>query len=121
MRHLQVTIFVPALLSCLLYSNGVAAQSSQLKNKVSLVQAESLAVDLKQGMTLEEVEKLLGKPKRTALKASAYGATPDSSQGILQWTYTWSSATQSDHSLQVMFASKSPERWIVNSWDWAGY
>ncbi len=118
MKPLHIKILLPAMLSCLLlYSAGTAAQSAHPK-ALTLNQTERLAVDLKQGMTLEEVEKLLGKPKRTALKAQGYG---ESSQGSLQWTYTWSSPSQSDHSLQVVFAGKSPERWLVNSWDWTGY
>jgi hypothetical protein len=120
MRRLHITIFLPAMLSCLLYSTGTAAQSAHLKGKLTLSQAERLAVDLKQGMTLEEVEKLLGKPNRTALRTGGYRTTPEASQNTLQWTYSWPNLG-SEHSLQVVFVSKSPERWIVNSWDWTGY
>ena len=102
-----------ASLSCLAYGPLVLAQTP-LK---SLAQAERLAVDLKQGMTLEEVQKLLGKPRRTALK-QAYGGAPE---GSLQWTYSWSSPSQSERNLQVVFATKSPEDWRVNGWDWTGY
>ena len=117
MKPLHVKIFLPAMLSCLLYSAGTVAQAAYPK-ALTLTQTEQRAVDLKQGMTLEEVEKLLGKPKRTALRAQVGSHEP---QGSLQWTYTWSSPSQSDRSLQVVFASKSPEQWVVNSWDWAGY
>jgi hypothetical protein len=48
---------------------------------IRVVQAERNAIELKQGMKLEEVEKLLGKPKR----ASA----GEPSQGTLQWSYVW--------------------------------
>ena len=34
----------------------------------SVARAERAAVDLKQGMTLDEVRQLLGKPRRTAAK-----------------------------------------------------
>jgi hypothetical protein len=114
----SMKFFIPAVLSCLLYSAGLAAQSGQPKG---LLQAERLAVELKQGMTLEEVEKLLGKPKRTSLKADAYSGSRDTSPGTLQWTYTWQGASQPERSLQVVFANKVPERWLVNSWDWSGY
>ena len=76
-----------------------------------------MAVDLKQGMTLEEVQKLLGKPRRTALRSS--GGAP--TEGSLQWTYSWSSTGHSEKSLQVVFAAKTPERWTVTSWDWSSY
>jgi len=105
-------ILVPALLSCLFYSAAPAAQGEK---SLSLPQAERLAVDLKQGMSLEEVQKLLGKPRRTSMKADALTA------GVLRWTYSWPSTTQADRTLQVVFASKSPERWQVNSWDWTAY
>ena len=119
MKPLHVKIFLSAMLSCLLYSAGTAAQSAYPK-ALTLTQIERLAVDLKQGMTLEEVEQLLGKPKRTALKAQGYGGLHES-QSSLQWTYTWSSPSQSDRSLQVLFAGNTPERWLVNSWEWIGY
>ncbi len=76
MKPLHIKIFLPAMLSCLLYSAGTTAQG--------------------------------------------YGGSPES-QGSLQWTYTWSSPSQSDRSLQVVFASKSPERWLVSCWDWTVY
>jgi hypothetical protein len=117
MKPLHIRIFLPAMLSCLLYSAGTVAQAVYPK-ALTLTQAEQRAVDLKQGMTLEEVEKLLGKPKRTALRTQV---GLHESQGSLQWTYTWSSPSQSDRGLQVVFASKAPERWLVNSWDWTGF
>jgi len=117
MKPLHIKIFLPAMLSCLLYSAGTVAQAAYPK-ALTLTQTERRAVDLKQGMTLEEVENLLGNPKRTALRAQV---GLHESQGSLQWTYTWSSPSQSDRSLQVVFASKAPERWLVNSWDWTGY
>ena len=57
------------LLPCLRENPG--AQASRPGANPSLAQAERNAVELKQGMTLEEVQKLLGKPKRTALRSSA--------------------------------------------------
>src|SRR5437868_15455528 len=112
---------LPVVLGCLLYSAGVLAEPANPKAGMSLAQAERLAVDLKQGMSAEEVEKLLGRPRRTALKGQGYGGTSDTLPGNLQWTYSWASPTHSDRNLQIVFASKSPERWLVNGWDWTGH
>ena len=111
-------VLLPALLSCLSYGTAVAAPA---EDKMTSAQAERRAVELKQGMTPDDVEKLLGKPKRTALKTSGYGGTADPSRGTLQWTYNWSGASQSERSLQVTFIGKSPEQWLVNGWDWSSY
>jgi hypothetical protein len=108
---------VSAALSCLLLGTAAAAPA---EDKLTYVQAERRAVDLKQGMTLDEVQKLLGKPRRTALK-STLGYSAADSQGTLQWIYTWTSTSQAERNLQVTFASKSPEAWLVNGWDWSGY
>ena len=51
------------------------------------------AVDLKHGMTLQEVQELRGKPKRTALKALSHESTPELWHG----------------------------RWLVQGWDWTGH
>jgi hypothetical protein len=82
---------------------------------LSLSQAEHMSGDLRQGMTSAEVEKLLGRPRRTALKND--GAP---SKGTLQWTYTWANPS-GPGSLRVEFTSKSPDEWTVNSWEWASY
>ena len=82
--------------------------------------AERNAVELRQGMTPEEVQKLLGKPRRTALRADYAGAAP---QGMLQWTYVWgggAGASSSERTLQVDFAGKGAGQWTVNSWAWPG-
>lgn len=110
-----------AILSCLPYSAGTAAQGAQARDRLSLAQAERIAVDLRRGMTLEEVQKLLGKPRRTALKPPGFGGTSESQQGSLQWTYTWTGPSQSERNLLVTFAGKAPEQWLVNGWDWTGY
>jgi hypothetical protein len=85
------------------------------------VKAERNAVDLRQGMKLEEVENLLGKPKRTTLKHTGSSvlsnSTSEASQGTLQWTYVWAP----ERTLHVMFAAKTPDQWYVNSWDWSTY
>ncbi len=87
---------------------------------MTLTSAEHLAIELRQGMSSAEVEKLLGKPKRTALKQGSSSGV-DASNGSLQWTYTWASATQRDDSLQVVFARKSSGEWLVESWGWNAF
>lgn len=122
MRWTPASLLIRAILCCVLCGAAIAAQAQLLKQKPTLAQAERLAVDLKQGMTLQEVENLLGKPRRTALRTLSHASTPELWQSALQWTYAWPGPSQSDWTLQVVFASsKSPERWLVQSWDWTGY
>ena len=88
----------------------------------SLAQAERNAVDLKQGMTPDEVQQLLGKPRRTALRSTGPANAPW--QGTLQWTYVWTggaSSVSSERSLSIEFAAKSAEQWYVNGWGWSNY
>jgi hypothetical protein len=113
MRRLPTLVFLAALLPSLAWIAPAGAQAPRPGANPGLAQAERNAVELKQGMTLEEVQKLLGKPKRTALRSSA----GEPWQGTLQWTYAWTS----ERTLQVVFAAKSPEQWYVNSWDWTSY
>ena len=116
--HLQLLSSIVAGLVC---STAIAAQPAPSKERLTLGQAERLAIDLQQGMALQEVERLLGKPKRTALRTLGYSGPVGSSQDTLQWTYSWSAPAQSDRTLQVVFAGKSPDGWLVHSWDWNGY
>src|ERR1051326_2174596 len=109
-------ILVPAVLACLLYSGAPAAQGEKA---LSLPQAERRAVDLKKGMTLEEVQQLLGKPKRTSLRADPQVAAGEAAVDMLRWTYSWSGASHPERTLQVVFASPFPDRWLVKSWDWS--
>jgi hypothetical protein len=98
------------------------AQASRTGDAPSLGQAERKAVELKQGMTPEEVQKLLGKPRRTALRAD--GGSAQSGQGMLQWTYVWggaSASTSSERMLHVDFIAKSAGQWTVNGWAWPAY
>ena len=120
MPRFPLKIVLPALLCGLLYSAPPAAEPGAEK-ALRLPQAERLAVELRQGMTLQEVQKLLGKPRRTAMKADGYGGSREGSSGTLQWTYSWPSPSQSERTLQVTFASNAPEHWLVSSWDWGGY
>jgi predicted phage gp36 major capsid-like protein len=109
-------LLLAALWAPLAWIAPAGAQTSRPGVNASFAQAERNSVDLKQGMTLEEVQKLLGKPKRTALRNTGSSAA-EPWQGTLQWTYAWSS----ERTLQVVFAAKTPEQWYVNSWDWSNY
>jgi hypothetical protein len=71
-------------------------------------------------MSAEEVQKLLGAPRRTALKTNGNAATTPW-QGTLQWTYSWPGAASSQGSLNVVFAATAPDKWYVNSWEWSSY
>ena len=105
MRPLPILVLLAALLPAL-----ANAQSSTPGATSKRAQAERNAVDLKQGMTVEEVQKLLGKPQRTALRSNG-----------LQWTYVWSSAglsSSSERTLSVEFAAKAADQWLVNGWGW---
>jgi hypothetical protein len=83
-------------------------------------QAERNAVELKQGMTPQEVRELLGKPRRTALKRSGPADAPG--QSTLQWVYVWTAASRyTERSLSIDFSAKGAEDWTVNSWDWSIY
>lgn len=116
MKPLRAVVVLAALAAPLAWLAPAGAQAPRSGGHPSVAQAERNAVDLKQGMKLEEVEKLLGKPKRTALKSTG-GSASDPSPGTLQWTYVWAP----ERTLHVSFAAKTPEQWYVNSWDWSNY
>lgn len=108
---LAATLSLPCGLSA-------AAEPSRADKTQSLAQAERNSVGLKQGMSSGDVQKLLGKPRRTALKSDGTGAN---AQRSLQWTYSWSGTSSSGGSLRVDFSAKTPDDWTVTSWDWATY
>ena len=116
-------LFVVALLGALPLALGLSAPASAQTPRpvagLSAAQAERKSVELKQGMSAEEVEKLLGKPRRTALKSSPAASAPG--QGTLQWTYSWPGTYSTRGSLNVVFGAATPEQWRVNSWEWSGY
>jgi hypothetical protein len=119
MRTFLIPILFAALLPAVLWPSVAGAQSSRAAAAgLSSVQTERNAVDLKQGMSVEEVQRLLGKPRRTALKSN--GSPTAASQGTLLWTYQWPSGS-SPAILHVEFAPKAAEGWFVNSWEWANY
>jgi hypothetical protein len=125
MRRLPAVVFLAALLMSLAWISPAGAQPTDPAAKLSLAQAEGMATGLKQGMSAEEVQTLLGKPRRTALRNNAFSANAPG-QGTLQWTYTWTAgpgpgSSSSVGSLNVVFAAKTPEQWYVNSWEWLTY
>jgi hypothetical protein len=117
---LPAVVVVAALLPPLAWLLPAGAQAPRPAPAMSLPQAERNAVELKQGMSLDEVQKLLGKPRRTALKNTG-SAAGQPWQGTLHWTYNWGSASASEGHLQVVFAAKEPEKWFVDSWQWGSY
>jgi hypothetical protein len=118
MRRLPTLFLLAALLPSLAWPQAPAPGAAPNR-----AQAERNAVDLKQGMTPDEVQQLLGKPRRTALRG---GGGPGSApwQGTLQWTYVWTAAAPSsstERSLQIDFAAKAADQWSVNGWGWSNY
>jgi outer membrane protein assembly factor BamE (lipoprotein component of BamABCDE complex) len=115
MRFLLLVLLVAVLVAASGWFAPAGAQAKRPGAAASGAVAERAAVDLRQGMTLAEVQQLLGKPWRTAL-------TNDGSLGRLRWTYTWpSSASASERNLNVEFAAKAPEQWTVSGWSWSTY
>lgn len=118
MKQIAFVVWL-AMLPTFLWSSPAGAQVAHPIAVLSLTQAERAAVDLKQGMSPEEVEKLLGRPQRTALKGN--GTFPNAaSQGTLQWTYSWSGSSAPGN-LRIEFVAKTPDQWYVNGWDWGTY
>ena len=120
MRRLPSLVFLAALLPSLACVSPALAQAARTAPALSLAQAERNAVSLKQGMSVEEVQTLLGKPRRTALKDTGRSAA-EPWRGTLHWTYTWAGSTSSEGNLQVVFAAKTAEQWYVSSWEWSTY
>jgi hypothetical protein len=116
MRPLTTLAFLAALFPSLACAAPAGAEASRPLENLSLAQAERQAADLKQGMSVEDVQALLGKPRRTALKSSGANAP-----GTLQWTYNWAGASSTPGSLRIDFVSKTPNAWYVNSWEWSNY
>jgi len=117
-RRLFVLVFLVSLSLSPGLSPPVAAQTPRSVPGLNAAQAERKSVELRQGMSSEEVEKLLGKPRRTALKT---GASTSTTGGTLQWTYSWPGTYSAQGSLNVSFGATTPEQWRVNSWEWSTY
>jgi hypothetical protein len=122
MRRLPTLILLAALLPSLAWLAPALAQASRPTTNAGVAQVERNAVELKQGMTPDEVLQLLGKPRRTALRVNG-GSSSAPWQGTLQWTYVLNgSATySSERSLQIEFAAKAADQWSVNAWGWSVY
>jgi hypothetical protein len=126
--HLEITNMKHTLglllLAAIVLGPGSArsahAQANRTAAPASAGQAERNAVELEQGMSLADVQRLLGKPRRTSLKDNG-GFTAASSQASLRWTYVWSRPLSSDNVLNVDFIAKAPAEWFVNSWEWTSY
>lgn len=118
MRLMPVLFLFTAVLPAAGWHSSALAQGRSASGG-SAAHAERAAVDLKQGMTPDEVRQLLGKPRRTALKGNG---TPG--LGTLNWTYTWNggdTSSSSERSLVIEFAAKAPEDWTVSAWSWSIY
>jgi len=119
LRLLLLVMLVAVVLAGSGWFSHARAQAKRPLAGASVAATERAAVDLKQGMSLEEVQMLLGKPWRTALSGSGPSG---GAQGTLRWTYTWSSSTAvSERNLNIDFAAKVPQQWIVSGWNWSTY
>jgi hypothetical protein len=107
MGRIHSWAFLTILVTSLPFSSTANADSTRTDGTLSLAQGERMAADLRQGMSPDEVQKLLGKPSQTALKSDA-NATNVPSKGTLQWIYAFGSSP-AQRSLRVEFASKSLE------------
>ena len=121
MRVVLLALLIAAILGMLGWLAPASAQAPRAATSASRVQAERAAVELRQGMTTEEVQQLLGKPWRTALAGTGAGNAPG--QGTLRWTYSWigsPSSSSSERLLTVEFNAKA-EQWTVSGWNWSAY
>jgi hypothetical protein len=95
------------------------AQDAAIDNGMTLGQAEKVAANLHEGMTVDEVQKLLGKPQQTALKSDV-GVPNPPTKGALQWSYVWGVAANRAV-LRVDFTAQpleAHEPYQVSSWQW---
>jgi hypothetical protein len=123
LKVILLALLLAAIAGMLGWFTPADAQSIRAAPSASRVQAERAAVDLKQGMTTEEVQQLLGKPWRTELSTNG-GAANTAPQGTLRWTYTWigsASSSSSERSLNIDFSAKAAEQWAVSGWSWSTY
>jgi hypothetical protein len=118
-RILRLLLLVGVLLPATGGFSHAAAQGARAVPTASRAAAERAAVDLRHGMTLGEVQRLLGKPWRTALTSSA--GSRASSQGTLRWTYIWIASPSMERSLNIDFDATAPEGWTVSGWSWSSY
>ena len=95
MKRLPTLVLLAALLPCA-WIAPAPAQPSRPAADLTLAQAERMASDLKYGMSADEVRKLLGKPRRTALRPNGLSTTAPW-QGNLRWTYNWPGSSFQGH------------------------
>ena len=121
---MRSTLTVPVLAAILMASavwvGPATAQDSRPAAALSFTQAERKSIDLRQGMSVEEVQTLLGAPRRTALKSNG-GFASAPANGTLHWTYAWPGANPLQESLSVVFTATGPDKWYVTSWEWSRY
>ena len=121
LRFLPLMLVLAVLIAVAGWPAGARAQAAHASTPSRAV-AERAAVDLKQGMTRDDVRQLLGKPWRTALTGTTGGN--GSAPGTLRWTYVWSgspSSSSSERTLNVDFTAKTEEQWSVSGWNWSAY
>ena len=122
MRIALIALLILAIAGMLGWFSPAGAQGVRAAQSSSRAQAERASVDLRQGMTPNEVRELLGKPGRTAL-SGATGAS-SSSPGTLRWTYIWvgaPSSSSSERTLNIDFNAKAAEDWAVSGWNWSAF
>ncbi|APV50309.1 hypothetical protein BWI17_11775 [Betaproteobacteria bacterium GR16-43] len=107
--------FLPA---ALLFTATLISALPGFAQEPSLAEAERLVSALKRGMTSDDVRKLLGTPRRTAIRSDG-NSSSEVTRGGLQWTYVWAGAT-GPGTLRIDFGQKYPETWIVTRWAWNG-
>ena len=121
-RIVLLALLLAGVLALVGWVTPAGAQDTSALKRPSRTQAASASVELKQGMTPPEVQKLLGKPWRTALSGSDSAAeTPP--RGTLRWTYTWggSTSSSSERMLNVDFNARAAGEWTVSGWNWSAY
>ncbi|HTP60903.1 MAG TPA: hypothetical protein VMJ14_02360 [Burkholderiales bacterium] len=120
MRLIRTRATVAALLFLLSSGAPAAALPAHPASPLSLSRAEQLSVDLKQGMTMEEVDGLLGEPTRTAFKSPDYDVNSTNVPRTMQWIYEWTTPSQMNQSFQLIFTKKPHGQWSLDGWAWAG-
>src|SRR5690349_23154702 len=120
LRFLLLMLLLAALIAIAGWPAHGIAQAARTPAQ-SRPDAERAAVDLRAGMTLDEVRGLLGKPWRTALSGNGGGSGAGARS--LRWTYTWagSRSSSSERTLNVDFSAKAEEQWSVSGWNWSAY
>ena len=123
LRFLLLMVLLAVLIAIAGWPSHALPQAARPPDTSRGAAAERAAVDLRLGMTPDEVRGLLGKPWRTALSGNS-GSGAGASAGTLRWTYTWSASPSSaslERILNVDFSAKSAEEWAVSGWNWSTY